>query len=315
MDAAPDTRCVPRVKDIRKEYVDGGVVDILVYDDLACGVPPSMRSADGGCSFRLDDCQELCTYGACSCKADDASCPAGRLVEGPAVIACDLGCIGGIGRRPDGLEPAPASRATTAVGDFLSKAAYLEAASVFAFERLAAALSRHGAPRALVEAAVSAAHDEVRHAATTGRLARRFGADVAALRIDPSAPEPSLLAIATDNAVEGCARETLGALVASWQACRAADEELSRTARTIARDEIRHASLAWAISSWITPRLAHAERLRVEAAFRGAVRALELEALEPDSDLVRVAGLPNRAQQLSMIRMLTATLWEKPLLS
>jgi hypothetical protein len=314
VDAAPDHRCEPKVTQISKEYVDGSVVDIVVFDSLACGVPKDMKSVDGGCAFRVSACQELCVYGACSCKAADASCPSGKLTEGPATIACDMGCIGGIGRRPEGLARPDLRRSESALGDFFARAAHLEAASVHAFERLAATLARLGAPRKLVRAALSAADDEVRHAVMTGRLAARFESHPPPVVVEPTAPAPGLLAVAVENAVEGCARETLGALVASFQACHATDADVRAVARPIADDEIRHASLAWAILRWLAPKLSREEQDAVARAFRSAVRALESEVREPARELVEVAGLPDRDRQLSMLRALGTTLWRDPLL-
>src|SRR5205814_4223600 len=124
-------------------------------------------------------------------------------------------------------------------------------------------LQRRGAPRQLVVAAAASARDEVRHAATTERLARRFGARVPPIRVRAASAAPSAERVAVNGVREGCARETLGALVAAWQARHAGDPDIARAAKSIADDEIRHAALAWAILRWITPRLERQERARV----------------------------------------------------
>src|SRR5262249_32306722 len=77
-----------------------------------------------------------------------------------------------VGRAPAGLTSAPRDRGLSEIGDWLSRCAHLEAASVAAFERLAAELTALGAPLDLVEEARRAAGDEIRHAAVIGTLAR-----------------------------------------------------------------------------------------------------------------------------------------------
>jgi hypothetical protein len=149
--------------------------------------------------------------------------------------------------------------------------AWLEAVSVHAFERLERELAAHGAPVRLRREARRARRDEVRHAALVRRLAqRRAGAprrpDERAL-----APVRSLARLATENAVEGCVRETYGALVNFVDALASPDPELREAMRTIGEDECRHAELAWAIHAWALPRLSANEGARVQAAMRDAV--------------------------------------------
>ena len=105
----------------------------------------------------------------------------------------------------------------------------------------------------------------------------------------------SLAAVAVENAVEGCVRETFGALTASWQAAHARDPHIARTMARIARDETRHAALAWAIARWVEPRLDARARRRIVAARRRAVRTLRRQARAAvPATLVRQAGVPPR---------------------
>ncbi len=60
----------------------------------------------------------------------------------------------------------------------------------------------------------------------------------------------SLEALAVENAVEGCVRETMGALFAMHQAASAADPHVRATMVSIAPDETRHAALGWAVAEW-----------------------------------------------------------------
>jgi rubrerythrin len=157
----------------------------------------------------------------------------------PVVIDCYVDCTG---RRPSNLlEETP--RCARTIGEVLASAAYLEAASVVAFVDLAAQLEAYGAPATLVRALRRAARDEVRHARDITALARARGAEPDTVRLETTGPR-SLVAIAIENACEGCVRETWGAACAVAQSKRATDPEIRQAMRAIARDELAHASLS-----------------------------------------------------------------------
>ena len=174
----------------------------------------------------------------------------------------------------------------------------------------------------LVRAAATARADEVRHARTTWRLARRYGGrpiEVRALRPAtgdsratrlPRAEPRALEAIAAENAVEGCVGETFGALLAMHQAMRATDPGVRMAMRSIAVDETRHAALAWAVAKWMETKLSGEARARVREARRTAVATLRDElARGAPAKLVAYAGVPARDVALQMIDALTASLW------
>jgi hypothetical protein len=192
------------------------------------------------------------------------------------------------------------------VGRFFASAAHLEAASVVSFERLARELEALGAPRALVLAALAAAADEVRHTNATTAIARRFGAETEA----PEVTEPgerSVLAIALENATEGCVRETYGALCAHWQASHAGDLRIRAAMRVIAEDETRHAELSWAVASFLDGLLAPGERDVVARAQAEAIGCLARELdLEPDASLVALAGMPRAREGRGLLAALDA---------
>jgi hypothetical protein len=186
-------------------------------------------------------------------------------------------------------------------GDFFARCSWLEAAAVHAFRRLARELTVHGAPRRLVSRARVAARDEIRHARDTAAIARRLGGRPArpATR---TLPARSLEAVARENAVEGCVRETYGALVAMWQAERASDPRIARSLARIARDEARHASIAWQVAEWTRTRLGPAAKARVERARRDALAELRTElTTEPPLDVVQRAGMPTAAQAACLL--------------
>jgi hypothetical protein len=216
-----------------------------------------------------------------------------------------------IGRRAAGvIEPAPARG--TAIGAFLADACHREAASVAAFVRLREELLAHGAPRDLVERADRAREDEVRHAVIMEKLARRYGAEDGEWAREPrygEVEERSLEEIAVENAVEGCVYETWSALLNFWQAEHATDRVLRRALAAIAEDELRHASLAWAVHAWLCGVLDAPARARVEAAERAAIAAFTVPANELAIEVRELAGVPDCASSRRLVAGLDAMLW------
>ncbi len=144
---------------------------------------------------------------------------------------------------------------------------------MIAFERLAAELAAHGAPRDLTRAARRAADDERRHAAA---LRVEMARASATAPIDAPAPteHPSvrpLISVLLENAKEGCANETYAAVVATHQGLAAKEERLRRAFRRIARDEQRHAALSYRIHAWGRSVVSVAERRALDAALEDAV--------------------------------------------
>ena len=224
----------------------------------------------------------------------------------PAGVQC--------GRRTAGLwvsRSAASDSAETAVGRVLAEMAALEAASVGAFRVLARELEAHGAPQRLCLAARRAAADEIRHACIMRALARRRGAIAPKVRMSRRA-QRSLLQIAVENCVEGCVRETFGALVATWQARQARDPELRRAMRVIARDEVRHAALAHRIAVWLERQLDAEQRAVVDAAKQRAVADLrrELAGGAAAPDVATAAGFPTVRQARQLIDGLERALWQ-----
>lgn len=213
------------------------------------------------------------------------------------------------GRRPAGLVSLSVDQAESKLGDYLARAAHLEAASVVAFERLADELSQHGAPAQLVERAHAAREDEEKHALAMHELALQRGGLPVAVRTTAFQARP-LFELALENAVEGCIRETYGALVAAHQATRARDLELRLVLRSIAPDESRHAALAHAVHGWATERLDLASRERLRRAQLGAVFELAREcSVAPDAELIEAAGLPDSGMACALLGELTREVW------
>jgi rubrerythrin len=267
-------------------------------------------SADDGWSWEL--CLEICValagaseWNILECDKTGALDPEGKLeIKCVEILQhCD-------GRSHACITSHGAIRDDDPVAAHLARAAHDEAASVHAFAALHAELAAAGAPPELLTRIRSAAADEVRHAQAVAALAAGRGA---ACRPPTRAfVEPrSLHAIAVENAIEGCVRETWAALLAAHQATWAGDPHIRRTMRTIAADEARHAELAWAIDAWLRSVLTPEQWTDVEAARTAAARAViaGVTTTTPAPDLVAAAGLPDRARATRLVHGLAGALW------
>lgn len=263
-------------------------------------IPLLPPSSDGGVEdagdWIADECQRKCPNGI-SCVPTSIPLEDGGTM--PA-IECTQMSDCSAGRRPlgqSGPEQCWDTKDLGPAGEWLVRAAALEAGSVIAFRELRRDLAALGAPRRLLRAASRAAAEEQRHTRRTRALARRYGAHVPG-QTAGSTRRASLEELATHNAAEGCVREAFGALVARWQATCAKDPEVRAAMARIADDEARHALFAYAIDAWARRRLGPAARARVEAARRGAARALLVpRARDAERDeALRVLGLPGAAE-------------------
>jgi hypothetical protein len=195
------------------------------------------------------------------------------------------------------------------VAAYLARCAHLEAASVLAFEALAAELSSHGAPAALIEDCLAAAREEVAHAAALGALARARGATPCEANM-PRRALPSLLQLALENEVEGVVRESFGAAQAILSAHHASAIDVRMAMASIASDEASHAALSSRIAAWLATQLSPEQQRMVASARRDAIDELRSTIDdEPDSSLVVELGVPSRAVSLHLLAGLEDTLW------
>jgi hypothetical protein len=241
-------------------------------------------------------CMPFCGSGVSGCTLVE--------VDAAQLVRCFTPCTG---RRPAGLVEEDGCGSD--LGAYLSEAAHLEAASVAAFRTLRRELRQHGAPRSLLHAAARAARDEVRHARAMASLARRHGAVPRKVRVKRT-PLRTLAEIAIENAVEGCVRETYGALVATYQARTAGDADLRAAMQQIAKDETRHAALAWKIHDWVDRRLEASDRQRVDDARREAIEEIASAMVPaPSPSVQQLAGFPGPAEAMRMMADLRTILW------
>src|SRR5436190_13763000 len=99
---------------------------------------------------------------------------------------------------------------------------------------------------------------------------------------------------------EGCIGETVAALEAREALARASDPAVRAVLARIARDEARHAELAWRTVAWALSIGDERVRAAVAAAFRDAERALP--AAEPALDLAAYGRLSGSALRAVLVR-------------
>lgn len=250
---------------------------------------------------KVDTCEaeEATTGGPDDSGAEDSAAEGLRVLHCTGTAGYVTMCMG----RP----PLRGSRTRRArsFGGCLARAAEDEAGAVLAFAELAQSLRTHGAPAALVAGAWRASREEAGHAAAQGRLARRAGARPVSPKVRPASMD--LLTLAVHNARHGAVGETWAALLAAHQATAAPDPERRAVYARIARDELSHARLAWAIDAWAGARLGPqgAALLRLERQEAG--RRVGLPATERRHAVA--LGLPDVARTAALAKVLQTALW------
>ena len=182
--------------------------------------------------------------------------------------------------------------------DYFLAVARAEAASVGAFLQLRLDLAAIGAPPSLTRATYWAARDEVVHARLALALARRFGLEpttTVGRAPKPARRTPVLYELALENALSGCVGESYGVFLHAAQALAARDVEVRRFARRIARDESRHAALAFRLFDWLSPRLGPGDRGRIEQTLLAGWGRIAGN-IDVNGEVAERLGLPSQAQ-------------------
>jgi hypothetical protein len=131
--------------------------------------------------------------------------------------------------------------------------AQMECISITAFIQLALELMAASAPESLIQRALAAAEDELRHTVQCKAIAERLGrADVSCVlpevSVRPFDSRQALLErLAVESYEDGCVGEGIAARQLAHGARLAADSGIAHTLRAIACDEAGHARLAWDI--------------------------------------------------------------------
>lgn len=130
----------------------------------------------------------------------------------------------------------------------------MEHASIAAFARFALHLLSVGAPPELVRAAQQAMGDETTHARLAFALATAYGGAPVGpglLVLEGALDDLDVRYLVAALVREGCIGETVAAVEALEARESAADVAVRRALAIIARDEQRHAKLAWRALAWL----------------------------------------------------------------
>lgn len=263
---------------------DDGPQAICVDDNDGFGTVLVCRPDDASCGSCLTECAALAGQIAeaqgdvpCGGWEDNASVLCSSVVDGQCcqlVQIYDIGCagrpfvVGGqaqvadLASRSDWLAALAPSRAHELDGatrrDLAERwraMAQAEHASVASFARFCLDLLSVGAPPSLLLATQRAMADEVEHARLCFAMATGYdGRDLGPAELPSAAAQVrarDLASIVADAAAEGCVEETISAALAAVAAERAEDPAVATVLRKIARDEERHAALAWSFVRWI----------------------------------------------------------------
>jgi hypothetical protein len=151
------------------------------------------------------------------------------------------------------VTPLPSGSVARQIAEEWLLDARLEHASVASFSAFALSLLAVGAPAELVADCHLAAVDEVEHARACFALASRYAGEALGpgpLSLGGLELVADLEGLARRTWLDGCVEETIAALTAAAQ-LEVARDEAARVALTrIARDEARHAELAWKFTAW-----------------------------------------------------------------
>lgn len=222
------------------------------------------------------------------------------------------GPTGCVGRFPEGVSRDQATAVLQAgfadEGAYFAHMAYAEEAAVHAFATLAEELAAHGAPSDLIADLDRARQDEIRHTRMATKLARSWGRDPVRPTVTRAPRLRSLEEVALENAVEGCVRETYGAVLGVHQGATAAKASVRTVMARVAEDELRHADVSWRLAEWLDAQLDEDARARVREARDEAIVALRRQ-LQQDVVFGANVGLPDAETALGIHARLTREVW------
>lgn len=254
-----------------------------------------------------EECKRLCAPIDFSFEPSFIYCNTAGSSTGSVIVYC-ASCA--VGRKPadliDGDELPCADE--DPIGTALAEMARVEAASVHAFRRLEQSLAGLGAAPELRARARRAARDEIAHARSAARLAKKRGAKPRPVRLAPAAA-PSTFELALENAVEGCVHETLGVAYLEHQRLHASDPELRAHAAAIYDDELDHAALSWDLVAFFDRHLDDTERAELRRAANRALDNVVDEIGKIDSRVRTTLGLPEPAVVSRVVGTLRETLF------
>jgi hypothetical protein len=224
---------------------------------------PGCGSTAYACQTAEDECasdadcgpNEQCTLGSGGVReCADIACAIGRpfLVEGLERLAEPV-ARGDWADEVELMCDDIAAADRRALASHWTNVGLMEHASIAAFARFAMQLMAQGAPAELVELCTDAMRDETAHARVAFAFASAY-ADApvgpSELSIDNALDDDDALTVLALVIREGCIGETVAAVEAAVAARHAIDPTVRAALEQIARDEHRHAELAWKYVDW-----------------------------------------------------------------
>ena len=225
----------------------------LPYDVYACQTPEDECMADEDCEGDM-----ICRVESMGRQCLEPPVP-GRpfLVDGEARLAALCERADWCAREP-AIELSALSREQRArLAAEWARVAQMEHASVAAFARFSLELLAFGAPAELVALAAEAQADETAHAVAAFELASAYAArplGPAKLAVTGALTASSLEQSALTTFLEGCIGESVAALEAALARDAASDPGVKAALERIARDESKHAELAFKFVRWALAR-------------------------------------------------------------
>ncbi len=255
-----------------------------------------------------EECKRLCAPIKYSYGAPSFSYCSLSMASGDGTTVYCSGCA--VGRKPGDLlaNDVGPCEGENPVGTALAEMARIEAASVHAFRRLERSLCELGADGDLRARTRRAARDEIAHARSTARLAKKYGARPRPITLARDAA-PTTFDLALENAVEGCVHETLGVAYLEHQRAHAADPELRALAASLYDDELDHAALSWDLIAFFDRHLSEEQRGELRAATERALDDVVIEIGRVHPGVRTALGLPPREVVEKMVGTLRQTLF------
>lgn len=267
------------------------------------------------CRAAGDSCQNDSDCAGGTCAIDDGPAggghrlckPPGCAIGRPFLVESQLRFAPLVGSetwhdselRPSVAQLTAAERGVAAA--YWARMGQLEHASIAAFARFQLQLLALGAPPELVEACTSAMADETAHAKLCFGFASAFAGRALGpgpLDITRSLSETSLCEVVELVVAEGCIGETEAALGALADAETTDDPPLRTAYARIARDEQRHAELAFRFVAWALQqdRAGVAACIERQLGRAGEGRALR-EVVRPCLMALLSADVPRRVRE------------------
>lgn len=236
-----------------------GEMCAAVFHAGACG-PGSWQFSCTPLNLDCDITDASCTHAGCSLQGERIVCQPNAVCGRPFLVEHqdrkaerayrDDWCAPSLSKGH--CEASVSERAVAA--EYFQRVALMEHASIAAFARFNLQLLSLGAPAAFIEATNQALVDETKHARLAFALASRFGGRAlgpSSLDVAGALGDDSPEAVLTTTILEGCVGETMAALEARAALERCEDEQVRIALEQIARDESRHAQLAWRVVHWM----------------------------------------------------------------